>query len=100
MNLPFYFSFISWSHHLFLNILLIPDSRPVLEALILTFERLHAELHPVELSFIWKCLLEKITECLTNENSIHLTRLLTLLISVVQTDYLEKITGRLQVVHL
>lgn len=100
MNLPFYFSFISWSHHLFLNILLIPDSRPVLEALILTFERLHAELHPVELSFIWKCLLEKITECLTNENSIHLSRLLTLLISVVQTDYLEKITGRLQVVHL
>lgn len=99
MDLPFYFSFIFWSHHLFLNILLIPDSRPVLEALILTFERLHAELHPVELSFIWKCLLEKI-ERLTNENSIHLTRLLTLLISVVQNDYLEKITGRLQVVHL
>ncbi|KAL1538797.1 small subunit processome component 20 [Salvia divinorum] len=67
-------------------------SRPVLEVLILTLERLCVELDPGELSFIWKCLLEKIIESLTNENSIHLTRLLALLTSILQNDYLGKIT--------
>ncbi|KAL1533475.1 small subunit processome component 20 isoform X1 [Salvia divinorum] len=76
------------------------DSGPVLEALILTFERLHAELDPVELYFIWKCLLEKITESLTKENSIHLTRLLALLISTLQNDNLGKMTDSEPLVKL
>ncbi|XP_047962279.1 small subunit processome component 20 homolog [Salvia hispanica] len=68
------------------------DSRPVLEVLILTFERLCAELDPGEFSFIWKYLSEKIIESLTNENSMHLTRLLALLTSILQKGHLGKIT--------
>ncbi|XP_047962589.1 small subunit processome component 20 homolog isoform X2 [Salvia hispanica] len=76
------------------------DSGPVLEALILTFERLHVELDPDEFSFIWECLLEKITESMMKENSIHLTRLLALLISTLQNDKLGKVTASEPLVKL
>ncbi|KAL1538273.1 small subunit processome component 20 [Salvia divinorum] len=76
------------------------DSGPIIEVLILTFERLRAELDPVELSFIWKCLLEKILESLTNKNSLHLTRLLSLLTSILQMDYLGKVTDSEPLVKL
>ncbi|KAH6786084.1 hypothetical protein C2S51_038539 [Perilla frutescens var. frutescens] len=78
----------------------VEDSGPVLEVLILTFERLHAELDPVGLSLIWKWLLAKITESLTNENTLHLTRLLTVLISMAQNGYLGKITDSEPLVKL
>ncbi|XP_042033869.1 small subunit processome component 20 homolog [Salvia splendens] len=76
------------------------DSGPVLEALNLTFERLHVELDPDEFSVIWECLLEKITESMTKENSIHLTRLLALLISTLQNDNLGKMTASEPLVKL
>ncbi|KAL6577838.1 hypothetical protein OROMI_010166 [Orobanche minor] len=69
----------------------IKDSVPALEVLILTFERLQAELDPAEHFFIPNCLLEKITVSLSDGNSIRLTRLLALLISTVQNDHLGKI---------
>ncbi|KAH6788665.1 hypothetical protein C2S51_003671 [Perilla frutescens var. frutescens] len=71
---------------------------PVLEVLISTFERLHAELDPVDFSFIWKWLVEKITESLTNENYTHLTRLLTLLISIARNDCIGEITDLVKLV--
>ncbi|KAH6811413.1 hypothetical protein C2S51_025175 [Perilla frutescens var. frutescens] len=80
------------------DILFVPASGPVLEVLISTFERLHAELDPVDFSFIWKCLVEKITESLTNENSTHLTRLLTLLISIARNDCIGEITDLVNLV--
>lgn len=58
------------------------------------------ELDPDEFSFIWECLLEKITESMMQENSIHLTRLLALLISTLQNDNLGKMTGWLQVASI
>ncbi|KAG6388570.1 hypothetical protein SASPL_149999 [Salvia splendens] len=76
------------------------DSGPVLEALILTFERLHVELDPNEFSFIWECLLEKLTESMTKENFIHLTRLLAMLISTLQNDNLGKMTASEPLVKL
>ncbi|KAG6399207.1 hypothetical protein SASPL_140683 [Salvia splendens] len=76
------------------------DSGPVLEVLILTFERLCVELDPVELSLILKCLLSKIIGSLTNENSIHLSRLLALLTSILQKDCLGKITDSQTLVKL
>ncbi|XP_057768678.1 uncharacterized protein LOC130988750 [Salvia miltiorrhiza] len=78
----------------------VKDSRPVLEVLVLTFERLHAKLDPVEHSFISKCLMEKITESLTNGNSKHLTRLLALLVSTLQNDYLAKIADSETLIEL
>ncbi|KAL3622254.1 hypothetical protein CASFOL_033665 [Castilleja foliolosa] len=64
----------------------------VLEVLILAFERLYADLDSLELTFVWKCLCEKITEYVMNKNSVHLSRLLTLLSSMLQNDYLGKIS--------
>ncbi|KAG8377667.1 hypothetical protein BUALT_Bualt08G0056700 [Buddleja alternifolia] len=69
----------------------IEGSSTILEVLTLAFQRLYAALDPVELTFIWSCLCEKITDCVTNGKSVHLSRLLTLLISVVQNDYPRKI---------
>ncbi|KAK4388004.1 Small subunit processome component 20, partial [Sesamum angolense] len=63
-------------------------------------QRLYAELDPVELTFIWKCLCNKITDCVPNGKSLHLSRLLTLLISVVQNDYLGKISDYQTMVEL
>ncbi|KAL0288362.1 UNVERIFIED_CONTAM: Small subunit processome component 20 [Sesamum calycinum] len=77
-----------------------PGSGAVLEVLILAFQRLYAELDPVELTFIWKCLCNKITDCVPNGKSLHLSRLLTLLISVVQNDYLGKISDYQTMVEL
>ncbi|KAL3835007.1 hypothetical protein ACJIZ3_009743 [Penstemon smallii] len=77
-----------------------PGSDTVLEVLILAFERLYAELDPAELTFIRNYLCEKITDCATNGNSSHLSRLLTLLISFVQNDYLGKLPDYKPMVEL
>ncbi|KAL8494904.1 hypothetical protein ACS0TY_019169 [Phlomoides rotata] len=69
-----------------------PDSRPALKVLILAFGRLYSELDPLELSSIWKFLMDKIKDSVTKGNSIHLSCLLTMLISMVENDYLRKIT--------
>ncbi|KAL3626591.1 hypothetical protein CASFOL_030140 [Castilleja foliolosa] len=64
----------------------------VLEVLILAFERLYTDLDSSELTFVWKCLCAKITESMMSRNSVHLSRLLTLLSSMLQNDYLGKIS--------
>ncbi|KAK6117591.1 hypothetical protein DH2020_048670 [Rehmannia glutinosa] len=78
----------------------VEGSRAVLEVLILAFERLYAELDLMELTFVWKCLCKKITDSVTSGNSVHLGRLLALLISVVQNDYLGKISDYEAMVEL
>ncbi|KAL6569638.1 hypothetical protein OROMI_014152 [Orobanche minor] len=78
----------------------IEGSRAFVEVLILAFERLYANLDPLGLTFILKCLCEKIAHSVVNENPVHLSRLLTLLISMVQNDYLGKISDYEAMVEL
>ncbi|KAL6493967.1 hypothetical protein OROGR_031876 [Orobanche gracilis] len=78
----------------------IEGSRDFVEVLIVCFERLYADLDPLELTFIRKCLCEKIAHSVVNENPMHLSRLLTLLISMVQNDYLGKISDYETMVEL
>lgn len=44
---------------------------------------------------MWKCLCNKVADCVANGNSLHLSRLLSLLISTMQNDHAQKISGRL-----
>lgn len=44
---------------------------------------------------MWKCLYEKITECVTNGCILHLSRLLSLLISIVQIHNGQIVYGEL-----
>ncbi|XP_051119137.1 uncharacterized protein LOC127243259 [Andrographis paniculata] len=69
----------------------IEGSNAVLEVLVMTFQRLDADLDSTELTFLWKYLCEKVTDSVTNQNILHLSHLLTLLISMVQSDNHVKI---------
>ena len=53
------------------------------------------ELESKELDLLWDCFYEEIRECVTNGCSMHLTRLLFLLVSTMQTDNGLKIISKL-----
>ncbi|KAK3010833.1 hypothetical protein RJ639_012410 [Escallonia herrerae] len=72
----------------------------VVQVGIATFQRLCEELEPTELALMWDCLYEEITDCVTNGFSLHLTRLLSLLISTLQIDYVRKLSGYQQMLQL
>ncbi|CBI17281.3 unnamed protein product, partial [Vitis vinifera] len=61
-------------------------SDSVAEVIITVFQRLCEELESKELNLLWDCFYEDITECVTNGCSMHLTRLLFLLVSTLQID--------------
>lgn len=67
----------------------------VAEVIITVFQRLCEELESKELNLLWGCFHEEIKECITNGCSMHLTRLLFLLVSTMQTDNGPKISGML-----
>ncbi|CAA2935324.1 small subunit processome component 20 homolog [Olea europaea subsp. europaea] len=78
----------------------VEGSTTILEVLILTFQRLYAELDPEGLHSMWKCLCDKITDCVANGNSLHLSRLLSLLISTMQNDHAQKISDYKRMLQL
>lgn len=65
----------------------------VLEVVIGAFQRLCEELDAKQLDLMWDCLFNEITNSVANGHSMHLCRLLSLLISTVQKEYVEKISG-------
>lgn len=67
-------------------------SDSVVEVVTAAFQRLCEELEPTELNLMWGCLYEEITDAVSNGCSLHLSRLLSLLISTVQIDYVRKIS--------
>lgn len=69
----------------------LEGSDSVLEVLESTFERLSNELGPKELSLMWNCLYDEIIESKTNDHSVHLSRLLSLLVCIVRNGYMKKI---------
>ncbi|GER48680.1 small subunit processome component 20-like protein [Striga asiatica] len=70
----------------------VEGSRAFLEVLTLAFERLYEDLDGLQLAVIWKCLCEKIADSVGSGNFVHLSRLLTLLISILQNDNRGKIS--------
>nr|GLL39955.1 small subunit processome component 20 homolog [Ipomoea trifida] len=64
----------------------------VLEVVIGAFQRLCEELDAKQLDLMWDCLFNEITNSVANGHSMHLCRLLSLLISTVQKEYVEKIS--------
>lgn len=67
-------------------------SDSVVEVVTGAFQRLCEELEPTELNLMWGCLYEEITDAVSNGCSLHLSRLLSLLISTVQIDFVRKIS--------
>ncbi|THG05804.1 hypothetical protein TEA_026415 [Camellia sinensis var. sinensis] len=67
-------------------------SDSVVEVVTAAFQRLCEELEPTELNLMWGCLYEEITDAVSNGCLLHLSRLLSLLISTVQIDYVRKIS--------
>ncbi|GAV59009.1 LOW QUALITY PROTEIN: DRIM domain-containing protein, partial [Cephalotus follicularis] len=58
----------------------------VVEVVIAAFQRLCEELGGKELSLIWNCLYQETVNCITNGDLLHLSCLLLLLISTVQSE--------------
>ncbi|KAJ7955379.1 Small subunit processome component 20-like protein [Quillaja saponaria] len=56
----------------------------VLDVVRLVFQRLCEEIEPQELNLMWKCLYKKVGECVNSGDVLHLSRLLSILISTVQ----------------
>ncbi|GMH20278.1 hypothetical protein Nepgr_022119 [Nepenthes gracilis] len=61
-------------------------SESILEAVSGSFKRLCMELNSKDLKLMWDCLYEEITDCVSHGNTLHLTRLLAVLISVLSFD--------------
>ncbi|XP_022846936.1 small subunit processome component 20 homolog isoform X2 [Olea europaea var. sylvestris] len=78
----------------------VEGSTTILEVLILTCQRLYADLDSGGLNFMWKCLCNKVADCVANGNSLHLSRLLSLLISTMQNDHAQKISDYKQMLQL
>ncbi|PSS35668.1 Small subunit processome component like [Actinidia chinensis var. chinensis] len=66
-------------------------SQSVLEVVTIAFQRLCEELEPSDLDLMWNCLYEEIIDAVSNGCSLHLSHLLSLLISTVQIGYIQKI---------
>jgi len=69
-------------------------SDSVVEVVTAVFQRLCEELDPKELTLMWDCLYEEITDTMSNGCPLHISRLLSLLMSTVQIDYVQKISGQ------
>ncbi|KAL4289520.1 hypothetical protein GQ457_14G012480 [Hibiscus cannabinus] len=61
-------------------------SDAILEVVATTFQKLPEELEPKELALMWECLYQEISDSLANEAFLHLSRLLSLLISSIQVN--------------
>ncbi|OVA05421.1 Down-regulated-in-metastasis protein [Macleaya cordata] len=59
-------------------------SDTVAEVVSAAFERLCEELPPKELNLMWSCLVDEISGCVGNDGLLHLSRLLSVLISTVR----------------
>lgn len=65
----------------------------VVEVVSSTFQRLCEDLEAEELSVMWKCLDQEINESISNKNSVHLSRLLSVLTAAVRIDKGRKVNG-------
>ncbi|XP_022722560.1 small subunit processome component 20 homolog isoform X3 [Durio zibethinus] len=61
-------------------------SDAILEVVIAAFQKLSEELEPKELTLMWECLYQEISDSQANGSFLHLSRLLSLLISSVQVN--------------
>ncbi|XP_071927577.1 uncharacterized protein [Coffea arabica] len=71
---------------------LLEDPDCLLEIVISTFQRLSNEAGPVELNLIWDCLYGEIIESVTNGHSMHVSRLLSVLVLIVENGFMKKIS--------
>ncbi|KAI8538103.1 hypothetical protein RHMOL_Rhmol09G0076200 [Rhododendron molle] len=69
----------------------VEGSQSVLEVVTIAFQRLCEELEPTELKLLFRCLFEEIKNAVSSGGSLHLCRLLSLLISTVHKDYIQKL---------
>ena len=67
-----------------------------LEVVTVSKKGLCEEIEPSDLDLMGDCLYEEITDAVSNRCSLHLSHLLSLLISTVQISYNQKIYGGLQ----
>ncbi|KAL6970992.1 hypothetical protein U1Q18_030674 [Sarracenia purpurea var. burkii] len=69
----------------------VTGSQSLVEVVTAAFQRLCEVLEPMELNLMWDCLYKEITDVASNGCSLHLSHLLSVLISTVQIDYIRKV---------
>lgn len=67
-------------------------SGTVTDVVIAAFERSCMELDPVELKLMWDCLSNEINDCINGGSSLHLSHLLSVLISTIAVDRGRKVS--------
>lgn len=65
----------------------------MIEVVTTAFQRLCEELEPPALKLMWGCFFDEIKDAVSSGRSLHLSRLLSLLISTVHKDYIQKLCG-------
>lgn len=68
----------------------------MIELVTTSFQRLCEELESTELKKMWDCLFKEIGKIADGESSggsLHLSRLLSILVSTIHKDYIQKISG-------
>lgn len=91
-----YFNFILF----FLSSLTDLDEDPVIEVLILTFQRLFEVIEPKDLNLMWRCLHVEINDSVKHKSFTRLSRLLSLLISTVQINGGRWVFGKKKVLQI
>lgn len=72
----------------------------VVHVVIATFQRLCEELEPTELNLMWDSLNDEVSAAVTSGYLLHLSRLLSLLVSTLQRNYLRKLSDYQPVLEL
>ncbi|XVF65313.1 hypothetical protein PTKIN_Ptkin09bG0238000 [Pterospermum kingtungense] len=72
----------------------------ILEVVISTFQKLSEELEPEELTLMWQCLYQEISDSQENGSVLHLSRLLSLLISAIQVNSTRDISDYQQMLEV
>ncbi|XP_047333762.1 small subunit processome component 20 homolog [Impatiens glandulifera] len=75
----------------------VQDNNPVMEVVTTVFQRLCQELEPKELNLLWDCLIQGISEsvtvtAVTNGSQMHLSRLLSLLVTTIEIEHVKKLS--------
>lgn len=65
----------------------------IIEVISSAFERLCEELEPEELKLMRHCLYDEIDNSITGQSLLHVSRLLTLVISTLQVNSVRKVSG-------
>lgn len=74
----------------------ISESKTILDIIKTVFKKLCETMEPEELNLVWSCLYKEVHECVSTGNIRHLRCILSVLVSAIEVEKGQKVSGKLQ----